>query len=234
MMRFLNWSQVAVICEASHGLLRLRQLVRTPGLEVHVHRADRRTYAVTLAELKAKEYYHLLVDTRAAHMRHLLAAIMQLQMNEYKYHYLFTTFDIDTLDLEDLKYNFVNITAFRLVDVEDIGVREQLKDMERFARRRIWYDEPDPDHRVDERVAAGMREAWHHMVNREEGQEETDDDDTLARVDDSVEDNETSQNWSEGGAADAGGVRYIQVCCESIVLAIKLLLFLYRARLSRL
>lgn len=53
-------------------------------------------------------------------------------MNEYKYHYLFTTFDIDTFDLEDFKYNFVNITAFRLVNTEDVNVRQILKDMQRY------------------------------------------------------------------------------------------------------
>lgn len=85
--------------------------------------------------------------------------ILQLQMNDYKYHYLFTTFvstlgprkwmergstrpenairlsvfqDIETFDLEDFKYNFVNITAFRLVDAEDVGVRSILRDMERY------------------------------------------------------------------------------------------------------
>lgn len=40
--------------------------------------------------------------------------------------------DIETFDLEDFKYNFVNITAFRLVDAEDVGVRGILRDMERY------------------------------------------------------------------------------------------------------
>jgi len=40
--------------------------------------------------------------------------------------------DIETFDLEDFKYNFVNMTAFRIVDAEDVGVREILKDMEKF------------------------------------------------------------------------------------------------------
>lgn len=62
----------------------------------------------------------------------ILLQILQLQMNEYKYHYLFTTFDIDTFDLEDFKYNFVNITAFRLVNTEDVSVRQILKDMQRY------------------------------------------------------------------------------------------------------
>lgn len=53
-------------------------------------------------------------------------------MNEYKYHYFFTSFDIETFEIEDFKYNFVNITAFRLVDLSDIGVKELVKDMERY------------------------------------------------------------------------------------------------------
>lgn len=55
-------------------------------------------------------------------------------MNEYKYHYLFTSFDIETFELDDFKYNFVNITAFRLVDAGDVSVKEVVKDMEIFAQ----------------------------------------------------------------------------------------------------
>lgn len=40
--------------------------------------------------------------------------------------------DIETFDLEDFKYNFVNMTAFRIVDAEDVGVREVLKGMQKF------------------------------------------------------------------------------------------------------
>lgn len=40
--------------------------------------------------------------------------------------------DIETFDLEDFKYNSVNITAFRLVDVDDPKVAETLEQMERF------------------------------------------------------------------------------------------------------
>jgi len=40
--------------------------------------------------------------------------------------------DIETFDLEDFKYNSVNMTAFRLVDLEEFKVVEVLKQMERF------------------------------------------------------------------------------------------------------
>lgn len=40
--------------------------------------------------------------------------------------------DIETFDLEDFKYNSVNMTAFRLVDVENPKVADLLHQMERF------------------------------------------------------------------------------------------------------
>lgn len=40
--------------------------------------------------------------------------------------------DLETFDLEDFKYNSVNITAFRIVDVDHPSVRESLGMMEKF------------------------------------------------------------------------------------------------------
>lgn len=70
--------------------------------------------------------------------------ILQLQMNEHQYHYLYATFDIDAFDLDDFKYNFVNITAFRLVDIDDIGVREILKDIRRYQQQQLEQHQPEP------------------------------------------------------------------------------------------
>jgi ionotropic kainate glutamate receptor 2 len=53
-------------------------------------------------------------------------------MNNYKYHFHFITFDIETFNLENFKYNFVNMTAFRMVDIEHPSVKLILKDMEKF------------------------------------------------------------------------------------------------------
>lgn len=40
--------------------------------------------------------------------------------------------DLETFDLEDFKYNSVNITAFRLVDVDHPKVQDILATMEKF------------------------------------------------------------------------------------------------------
>ncbi|XP_039305011.1 glutamate receptor ionotropic, kainate 2 isoform X3 [Solenopsis invicta] len=134
-MEFLNWTKVVIIYEDDHGLVKLREIVRSPrihNIEIDLRQADPDSYRQVLSEIKSKEIQNIIVDTKPEHMHHFLQMILQLQMNDYKYHYLFTTFDIETFDLEDFKYNFVNITAFRLVDADDVGVRSILRDMERY------------------------------------------------------------------------------------------------------
>ncbi|KAK9752864.1 Receptor family ligand binding region [Popillia japonica] len=134
-MAFLNWTRVAIIYEEDYGLIKLRELVRSPhnrDLEIHIRQADPDTYRPILKEIKSKEIHNIIIDTKSKNMRHFLKGILQLQMNDYKYHYLFTTFDLETFDLEDFKYNFVNMTAFRVVDAEDLAVQEVLRDMIKF------------------------------------------------------------------------------------------------------
>ncbi|CAG2174629.1 unnamed protein product [Oppiella nova] len=45
---------------------------------------------------------------------------------------LLLTADLETFNLEDFKYNYVNMTAFRLVDSDNPLVRHTLRDIERF------------------------------------------------------------------------------------------------------
>ena len=64
-------------------------------------------------------------------MEYFFRIILQLEMNNDKYHYSFTSFDVETFDLEDFKYNRVNMTAFRIVDTEAENAHEILAEMER-------------------------------------------------------------------------------------------------------
>ncbi|XP_066250740.1 glutamate receptor ionotropic, kainate 2-like isoform X5 [Euwallacea similis] len=134
-MAFLNWTKVAIIYEEDYGLIKLRELVRAPqdsNLEIHLRQADPGSYRMILKEIKSKEIQNIVIDTKPSNMQEFLKGILQLQMNDYKYHYFFTTFDIETFDLEDFKYNFVNMTAFRVVDIDQLFVKEVLRDMARF------------------------------------------------------------------------------------------------------
>ncbi|KAJ8668855.1 hypothetical protein QAD02_000114, partial [Eretmocerus hayati] len=117
------------------GLVKLRELVKTrksQDVEIFLKKTELDSYKRVLSEIKSKEIRSIIVDTKPENMHHFLRMILQLQMNDYNYHYLFTTFDIETFDLEDFKYNLVNITAFRLVDADDVGVRGILRDIEKY------------------------------------------------------------------------------------------------------
>ncbi|XP_042204502.1 glutamate receptor ionotropic, kainate 2-like isoform X3 [Homarus americanus] len=134
-MAFLNWTEVAIIYEEDLGLVKLQELVKSPPkehMEFLIRQGSPDNYRDLLKEIKNKEIFNIIVDTKPENMNYFLRGILQLQMNDFKYHYLFTTFDIETFDLEDFKYNFVNMTAFRLVDSEHYRVRRVLKDMEKF------------------------------------------------------------------------------------------------------
>ncbi|KAK4018180.1 hypothetical protein OUZ56_000249 [Daphnia magna] len=135
LMRFLNWTKVAIIYEDEGGLLRLQDLVRSPPtskMEVHIRQGTVNTYRQVLREIKQRDINNIIVDTRTEHVHTFFRAILQLQMNDYQYHYLFASPDLETFDLEDFKYNFVNISAFRIVDADSNFTRNQLRDMEKF------------------------------------------------------------------------------------------------------
>ncbi|XP_065161284.1 glutamate receptor ionotropic, kainate 2 isoform X2 [Atheta coriaria] len=135
LMTFLNWTKVAIIYEEDYGLFKLQELVKAPAAartEMYIRQASPSTYRQVLREVRQKEIYKLIVDTNPKNINQFFRAILQLQMNDYRYHYMFTTFDLETFDLEDFKYNSVNITAFRIVDVESPKVKDALDVMEKF------------------------------------------------------------------------------------------------------
>ncbi|XP_064081833.1 glutamate receptor ionotropic, kainate 2-like isoform X1 [Macrobrachium nipponense] len=135
MIQFLKWKKVAIVYEEDFGLMKLQEIIRSPpskSIEIYIRQGHPENYRDILKEVKHKEIYSIIVDTLPEHMNLFLRCLLQLQMNDYRYHYLFTTFDIETFDLEDFKYNFVNMTAFRLVDTDNGHVKRTLRDMEKF------------------------------------------------------------------------------------------------------
>ncbi|KAI1298706.1 Glutamate receptor ionotropic, kainate 2 [Halotydeus destructor] len=133
---YLNWTKVAIIYEDDISLIGLQELVKPPPLPKNVQFVFRKsgpeTFRETLRDIKSRSIYSMIIDTKPESVSALLMAILQVQMNDYKYHYHFTTFDIEVFDLENFKYNFVNLTAFRLVDSDNQLVKNILGDIERF------------------------------------------------------------------------------------------------------
>ncbi|XP_032584782.1 glutamate receptor ionotropic, kainate 2 isoform X3 [Drosophila mojavensis] len=140
-IRYLNWTRFGILYEKDHGILILNEFSRSIQAELHIRQVSSGSYLTVLNEFKSNEIHNILIDTNSAGISILLKNILQQQMNEYKFHYFFTSFDLENFDLEDFKYNFVNITSFRLVDMGDVAVKEILKDIEYHNRRLLNHNE---------------------------------------------------------------------------------------------
>jgi ionotropic kainate glutamate receptor 2 len=60
------------------GLIKLRELVRSPGnrdVEVHLRQADPDSYRAVLKEIKSKDIHSMVVDTRPEHMHLFLRGV---------------------------------------------------------------------------------------------------------------------------------------------------------------
>ncbi|XP_054715815.1 glutamate receptor ionotropic, kainate 2-like [Uloborus diversus] len=135
LIHYLNWTRVAILYEEDLSLISLQELIRPPvprDLQLIFRKTSVETFRDTLKDVRSRGIFSIVVDTRPQNLPHLLQAILQIQMNDYKYYYHFTTFDLETYNLEDFKYNFVNMTSFRLTDNEQQWVRQALKEMEKF------------------------------------------------------------------------------------------------------
>ncbi|KAH8342744.1 hypothetical protein KR084_005637, partial [Drosophila pseudotakahashii] len=130
-MVYLNWTKVAIIYEEDYGLFNLMHSSTETKTEMYIRQASPDSYRQVLRAIRQKEIYKIIVDTSPSHIKTFFRSILQLQMNDHRYHYMFTTFDLETYDLEDFRYNSVNITAFRLVDVDSKRYLEVIDQMQK-------------------------------------------------------------------------------------------------------
>ncbi|KAG0411256.1 hypothetical protein HPB47_011608 [Ixodes persulcatus] len=130
---YLNWTRIAVLYQDDISLISLQELVRPfPPKNVQYLFRRAENFTATLMDIKSRGIYSMIIDVRPENLTAFLRAILQIQMNDYKYHYHFATYDIEAYNLEDFQYNFVNITAYRMVDSDNQTVRHIMKDMEKF------------------------------------------------------------------------------------------------------
>ncbi|XP_065723392.2 glutamate receptor ionotropic, kainate 2 isoform X6 [Drosophila suzukii] len=130
-MMYLNWTKVAIIYEEDYGLFNLMHSSTETKAEMYIRQASPDSYRQVLRAIRQKEIYKIIVDTNPSNIKTFFRSILQLQMNDHRYHYMFTTFDLETYDLEDFRYNSVNITAFRLVDVNSKRYLEVIDQMQK-------------------------------------------------------------------------------------------------------
>ncbi|XP_035708870.1 glutamate receptor ionotropic, kainate 2 isoform X2 [Folsomia candida] len=137
---FLNWTRVALLYDESEGLSQVEFLIKKldttqkGGLsskrsELFSQEVTPKSYRDVLNEIKRRKIFSIIADIR--HLPLFFRIVLQLQMNDARYHYHFTTLDLEMYDLEDFAYNSVNITSFRLIEHSDQNLKA-IEDMQRF------------------------------------------------------------------------------------------------------
>ncbi|CAH1798701.1 unnamed protein product [Owenia fusiformis] len=137
-INYFNWGDIFVIYGDQNELLHLQEVLTVPvssETRMVIRQASKENMRDVLKEGFRQNYHHFIADLSLEDTHYLLKAALQLGMINYEYHYILTNLDIDCLDLEDFKYNFVNLTSFRLVDYDKAHTKHILSDIESYERQ---------------------------------------------------------------------------------------------------
>ncbi|CAF1120253.1 unnamed protein product [Rotaria sordida] len=121
----LQWTKFLIIYDIDSGLTRLQKLLNDPGVnqtDVLVRQFTHYKDRSVLIDAIGRDINNIILDLNDVNTRTVLKMALQMGMVNPNYHYLLTTLNIDSFDLEDYKYNYVNLTAFRLFNRRDSRV----------------------------------------------------------------------------------------------------------------
>nr|XP_056714867.1 glutamate receptor ionotropic, kainate 1 isoform X1 [Euleptes europaea] len=119
-----NWKIVTVVYEDSTGLIRLQELIKAPSrynikIKIRQLPAGNKDARPLLKEMKKGKEFYVIFDCSHETAAEILKQILSMGMMTEYYHYFFTTLDLFALDLEPYRYSGVNMTGFRLLNIDN-------------------------------------------------------------------------------------------------------------------
>ncbi|XP_062391832.1 glutamate receptor ionotropic, kainate 1 [Sardina pilchardus] len=143
---FFKWKSVTIVYEDSTGLMRMQELIKAPSknnLKVRIRQlptgsSDARPL---LKEMKKGKEFFIIFDCTYQMAAELLKQLMSMGMMTEYYHFFFTTLDLFALDLEPYRFTGVNMTAFRMLNLDNPAVASV---MEKWSMERLQAP-PKPD-----------------------------------------------------------------------------------------
>ncbi|KAM6984575.1 glutamate receptor ionotropic, kainate 1 isoform 2-T3 [Tautogolabrus adspersus] len=136
---FFKWRKLTVVYEDSTGLMRMQELIKAPAkfnLKIKIRQLTpgNQDARPLLKELKKDKEFFILFDCSYRMAAELLKQLSSMGMMTEYYHFFFTTLDLFALDLEPYRYSGVNMTGFRLLNVDDPYVAST---MDKWAMERM-------------------------------------------------------------------------------------------------
>ncbi|XP_063812491.1 glutamate receptor ionotropic, kainate 1 isoform X1 [Pseudophryne corroboree] len=119
-----SWKIVTVVYEDSTGLIRLQELIKAPSrynikIKIRQLPSGNKDARPLLKEMKKAQEFYVIFDCSHETAADILKQILSMGMMTEYYHYFFTTMDLFALDLEPYRYSGVNMTGFRLLNIDN-------------------------------------------------------------------------------------------------------------------
>ncbi|XP_039224810.1 glutamate receptor ionotropic, kainate 1 isoform X3 [Crotalus tigris] len=122
-----NWKIVTVVYEDSTSLIRLQELIKAPSrynikIKIRQLPSGNKDARPLLKEMKRGKEFFVIFDCSHETAAEIMKQILSMGMMTEYYHYFFTTLDLFALDLEPYRYSGVNMTGFRLLNIDNTQV----------------------------------------------------------------------------------------------------------------
>ncbi|XP_015674818.1 glutamate receptor ionotropic, kainate 1 [Protobothrops mucrosquamatus] len=122
-----NWKIVTVVYEDSTSLIRLQELIKAPSrynikIKIRQLPSGNKDARPLLKEMKRGKEFFVIFDCSHETAAEIMKQILSMGMMTEYYHFFFTTLDLFALDLEPYRYSGVNMTGFRLLNIDNTQV----------------------------------------------------------------------------------------------------------------
>uniref|UniRef100_A0AAY4B909 Glutamate receptor n=1 Tax=Denticeps clupeoides TaxID=299321 RepID=A0AAY4B909_9TELE len=123
-VQFYKWKMVTVVYEDATGLIRLQELIKAPSrytikIKIRQLPTGSRDARPLLKEMKKGKEFYVIFDCSYQTSADVLKQLLSMGMMTEYYHFFFTTLDLFALDLEPYRYSGVNMTGFRLLNIDN-------------------------------------------------------------------------------------------------------------------
>ncbi|KAK6326114.1 hypothetical protein J4Q44_G00017590 [Coregonus suidteri] len=145
LVQFLKWKTATVVYDDSTGLIRLQELIMAPSrynirLKIRQLPLDGEDTRPLLKEMKRGREFRIIFDCSHEMAAQILKQAQTMGMMTEYYHYIFTTLDLMAIDLEPYRFCGVNMTGFRILNVDNPQVASIV---EKWSQERQIPPKPD-------------------------------------------------------------------------------------------
>ncbi|XP_047025434.1 glutamate receptor ionotropic, kainate 3-like [Helicoverpa zea] len=116
-----EWKNFTLLYTKGHSLIRVSELLQMGNdtLVVSLRELSGSDYRDVLIDAKHNGYKNFVVDSPSRYLEQVLLHAQQVGMMAEEHSYIFVSPDLFTLDMSRFKYGGVNMTGFRLVELQD-------------------------------------------------------------------------------------------------------------------